>query len=193
MIRQTATLGECLRQLAERRVRPTAVLYLHLGQLEWTPAQQVRERLTTSRTPDGYWDAFLVDTDQETPNEPAGIYLFGTDGKAYRSFEIEATQAALTREATRSRHKQAGRCTVIHPEHDFLTFDDLLQPTKMTVWLTSLRFESDLEDNRRCGIAQEIKWALKERGCSLEITFERETEAPVVSDERIITIQEGDL
>ena len=190
MIRQTTTLGECLHQLAERRVRPTAVLYLHLGKLEWTTAGQIRERLTTSRTPDGYWDAFLVDTDQETPREPAGIYLFGTDGQAYRAFEIEVTRSALT---THSHDEQVGRCTVVHPEYDFLTFDDLLQPTKMTVWLTSKRFESDLEDNRRCGIAQEIKCELQERGCSLEVMFERETEAPVVSDECIITIKEGDL
>lgn len=193
-IRETTMLGTCLRQLGEQRVRPTAVLYLYLGKLEWMPASQMRERLATSRTLDGSWDAFLIDFDQATPDAPAGIYLFGPDGQAYRAFEIEATQATHTQEATRPQHEQAGSCTVIHPEHDFLTFDDLLQPTKMTIWLTSLRFESDLEDNRRCGIAQEIKWALKERGCSLKVTVERETEAPVVSDERTITVvKECDL
>lgn len=191
--RETTILGTCLRQLGEQRVRPTAVLYLYLGKLEWTPALQIRERLTTSRILDGSWDAFLIDFSQKTPREPAGIYLFGPDGKAYRAFEIEATQATLTQETAPSQHGQAGSYTVVHPEHSFLTFDDLLAPTKMTIWLTSPRFESDLEDKRRLRLAQEIEWALKEKGLTLQVTVEREMEVPVVSDERIITIKEGDL
>lgn len=187
-IGETTILGTCLRQLGERRVRPTAVLYLYLGKLEWMPASQMRERLTTSRTLDGSWDAFLIDFDQETLDAPMGIYLFGPDGKAYRAFAIEATQVSLTQKGTRPQYEQTGRCTVVHPEHGFLSFDDLLQPTKMTIHLTSKRFESDLEDKRRLRLAQEIEWTLKEKGCSLEVTVERETETSVVSDERTITV-----
>ena len=188
--RETTMLGTCLRQLGEQRVRPTAVLYLYLGKLEWMSASQMRERLTTSRILDGSWDAFFIDFSQKTPREPAGIYLFGPDGKAYRAFEIEATQATLTQKTTPSQHGQVGSCTVVHPEHDFLTFDDLLQPTKMTIWLTSKRFESDLEDKRRLRLAQEIEWGLKEKGRALEVMVERETEALVVNDERTMIGEE---
>lgn len=77
--------------------------------------------------------------------------------------------------------EQSPQCTILHPEHRFLAFDDLLTPTRMTIYLTSQRFESDLEDKRRRRVAQEIQWTCKERGIDLQVTVEREKDAPGVT------------
>src|SRR5436305_1640612 len=85
-IQNVITLGQCLRQLAGHRVRPTEILYLYIGKQDWIRASQIQELLTTSRMIDLYWDAYLIGEGQQ---ELPGLYLFGPDGQSYRAFEIE--------------------------------------------------------------------------------------------------------
>jgi hypothetical protein len=82
------TLGECLRQT--RKVRPTSVLYLYLGALGWLSWELAYDLVVKSRSMELSWDAYL--DDGQGP-DPAGIYLFGADGGAYRGFEIELEAA----------------------------------------------------------------------------------------------------
>lgn len=81
------TLGDCLDRT--RTVRPTPVLYLEFGATSWLKSTDAHERIARSRGIDLSWDAYLEDG-QGT--DPAGIYLFGTDGKAYRAFDIGEKQ-----------------------------------------------------------------------------------------------------
>ncbi len=78
------TLGQCLR--LTRKVRPTVVLYLYLGEQGWLESTQAHELVAKSRSIDLSWDAYLEDG--QGP-DPAGIYLFGADSRAYRGFDIE--------------------------------------------------------------------------------------------------------
>jgi hypothetical protein len=70
-----ATLGECLHRT--RKVRPTPVLYLYLGAQGWLESKQAYELVVKSRSMELSWDAYLEDG--QGP-DPAGIYLFGSDG-----------------------------------------------------------------------------------------------------------------
>jgi hypothetical protein len=70
-----ATLGESLRRT--RKVRPTLVLYLYLGAQGWIESMQAYELVVKSRSMELSWDAYLEDG--QGP-DPAGIYLFGSDG-----------------------------------------------------------------------------------------------------------------
>lgn len=83
-----ATLGECLRRT--RKVRPTPVLYLYLGAQGWLESMEAYELVVKSRSMELSWDAYLEDG--QGP-DPAGIYLFGADGGAYRGFEVERDSA----------------------------------------------------------------------------------------------------
>ena len=83
-----ATLGECLRRM--RKVRPTPVLYLYLGAQGWLESMQAYELVVKSRSMELSWDAYLEDG--QGP-DPAGIYLFGSDGGAYRGFDVELEEA----------------------------------------------------------------------------------------------------
>ena len=78
------TLGECLRRTL--RVRPTAVLYLYLGARGWLESRDAYDLVVKSRSMELSWDAYLEDG---RGPDPAGIYLFGSDGGAYRGFDIE--------------------------------------------------------------------------------------------------------
>jgi len=79
-----ATLGDCLHQT--RKVRPTPVLYLSLGATSWLESTDAHERVARSRDIDLSWDAY---TEDGHGPDLAGIYLFGTDGNAYRAFDID--------------------------------------------------------------------------------------------------------
>lgn len=57
--------------------------------------------------------------------------------------------------------EEDGHVMVAHPEHSFLFLDDMLSPTILYLQITG---ESELEDDRRCRIAQEVKWQLAEQG-----------------------------
>src|SRR6266571_9062887 len=83
-----ATLGECLRRT--RKVRPTAVLYLYLGAQGWLESRDAYDLVVKSRSMELSWDAYLEDG--QGP-DPAGIYLFGSDGGAYRGFDVEFESA----------------------------------------------------------------------------------------------------
>jgi hypothetical protein len=83
-----ATLGECLRRI--RKVRPTPILYLYLGAQGWLESIQAYELVVKSRSMELSWDAYLGDG--QGP-DPAGIYLFGSDGGAYCGFDVELEEA----------------------------------------------------------------------------------------------------
>ncbi len=83
-----ATLGECLRRT--RKVRPTPVLYLYLGAASWLESMDAYDLVVKSRSMELSWDAYLEDG--QGP-DPAGIYLFGADGGAYRGFDVEFESA----------------------------------------------------------------------------------------------------
>jgi hypothetical protein len=83
-----ATLGECLRRA--RKVRPTPVLYLYLGAQGWLESRLAYELVVKSRSMALSWDAYLEDGHGP---DPAGIYLFGPDGGAYRGFDVELEEA----------------------------------------------------------------------------------------------------
>lgn len=78
------TLGACLRQT--HTVRPTPILYLYLGAHDWLDWQQAYDLMVKSRSIELSWDAYL---DDGNGPDPAGIYLFGADGRAYRGFDVE--------------------------------------------------------------------------------------------------------
>lgn len=73
-----------------------------------------------------------------------------------------------------------GKVLIAHPLHSFLFVDDAVEPTTLTVMLTSKRWESELEDDRRRRIAQEVKWELAERGYRVRAASKREQEAKIV-------------
>jgi hypothetical protein len=79
-----ATLGECLRRT--RKVRPTSILYLYLGAQGWLESGDAYDLVVKSRSMELSWDAYLEDG--QGP-DPAGICLFGSDGGAYRGFDVE--------------------------------------------------------------------------------------------------------
>jgi len=78
------TLGECLRRT--RKVRPTPILYLYLGARGWLESRDAYDLVVKNRSMELSWDAYLEDG--QGP-DPAGIYLFGSDGGAYRGFDVE--------------------------------------------------------------------------------------------------------
>jgi hypothetical protein len=82
------TLGECLRRTL--RVRPTSVLYLYLGAISWLESRDAYDLVVKSRSMELSWDAYLEDG---RGPDPAGIYLFGSDGGAYRGFDVELEEA----------------------------------------------------------------------------------------------------
>ena len=82
------TLGECLS--LTRKVRPTPVLYLYLGAASWLESMQAYELVVKSRSMELSWDAYLEDG--QGPDQ-AGIYLIGSDGSAYRGFDVELEEA----------------------------------------------------------------------------------------------------
>ncbi len=79
-----STLGACVRQT--KRVRPTPILSMFLGAQGWLEPEQAIALVNTRQSIALDWDAYL---DSGNGPDPAGIYLFGPDGQAYRSFEIE--------------------------------------------------------------------------------------------------------
>lgn len=83
-----ATLGECLRRT--RKVRPTPILYLYLGAASWLESRDAYDLVVKSRSMELSWDAYL---ENGQGPDPAGIYLFGSDGRAYRGFEVEMEEA----------------------------------------------------------------------------------------------------
>lgn len=83
-----ATLGECLRRT--RKVWPTAVLYLYLGAASWLESMDAYDLVVKSRSMELSWDAYLEDGQGL---DPAGIYLFGSDGGAYRGFDVKLAEA----------------------------------------------------------------------------------------------------
>ena len=90
-----ATLGECLRRTL--RVRPTPVLYLYLGATSWLESRDAYDLVVKSRSMELSWDAYLEDG--QGP-DPAGIYLFGSDGGAYRGFDVELEEAYPPQQGT---------------------------------------------------------------------------------------------
>ena len=82
------TLGECLRRT--RKVRPTPILYLYLGARGWLERSDAYDLVVKNRSIELSWDAYLEDG--QGP-DPAGIYLFGSDGGAYRGFDVELEEA----------------------------------------------------------------------------------------------------
>ncbi|SRR6266478_8347093 len=82
------TLGECLRRT--RKVRPTAVLYLYLGATSWLESRDAYDLIVKNRSMELSWDAYLEDGQGL---DPAGIYLFGSDGGAYRGFDVVLEEA----------------------------------------------------------------------------------------------------
>ncbi len=83
-----STLGECLRRT--RKVRPTPILYLYLGARGWLERSDAYDLVVKNRSIELSWDAYLEDG--QGP-DPAGIYLFGSDGGAYRGFDVELEEA----------------------------------------------------------------------------------------------------
>jgi len=79
-----STLGECLRRT--RRVRPTATLYLCLGVQGWLESRDAYDLIVKNRSLELSWDAYL---EEGHGPDQAGIYLFGSDGHAYRGFDVE--------------------------------------------------------------------------------------------------------
>jgi hypothetical protein len=77
------TLGECLRRC--RRVRPTPILYLYLGAASWLESRDASDLVVKNRSIELSWDAYLEDGQEP---DLAGIYLFGSDGGAYRGFDV---------------------------------------------------------------------------------------------------------
>jgi hypothetical protein len=51
---------------------------------------QVYELVVKSRSMELSWDAYL---EEGQGPDPAGIYLFGSDGGAYRGFDVELEEA----------------------------------------------------------------------------------------------------
>jgi hypothetical protein len=84
-----STLGKCLRLV--ERVRPTPVLYFYLGNRGWLTSQEAHDLVAQSSSMGMglYWDAYLQDGQGV---DPAGIYLFATDGTAWRAFAIEGIE-----------------------------------------------------------------------------------------------------
>jgi hypothetical protein len=78
------TLGECLRRT--RKVRPTPVLYLYLGATSWLESIDAYDLVVKNRSIELSWDAYLEDG---SGPDPAGIYLFSSNGRAYRGFDVE--------------------------------------------------------------------------------------------------------
>ena len=83
------TLGECLRRTV--RVQPTPILYLYVGAQGWLESGDASDLVVKSRSIELSWDAYL--DDGQGP-DPAGIYLFGSDGGAYRGFDVELEEEA---------------------------------------------------------------------------------------------------
>lgn len=74
----------------------------------------------------------------------------------------------------------------VHPEHSFITLDDLLHPTVMIVTLTNAfphPYFSEMEDKRRERIVSwEVLPMLKKEGLEVEVRWEHETEQQTVID-----------
>ncbi len=84
-----STLGECLRRT--RKVRPTPILYLYLGAQGWLESRDAYDLVVKNRSIELSWDAYL---EEGQGPDPAGIYLFGSDGGAYRGFDVELEEEA---------------------------------------------------------------------------------------------------
>jgi hypothetical protein len=88
ILETVTTLGECLRRT--RKVRPTPILYLYLGARGWMESKDAYDLVVKTRSIELSWDAYL---DDGQGTDPAGIYLFGSDGGAYRGFDVELEEA----------------------------------------------------------------------------------------------------
>ncbi len=82
---------------------------------------------------------------------------------------------------------------VVHPVHQFLLLDDAIDPSTLTILLTSKEFESEMEDKRRGFLAQEVKYDLEQRGHHLEYRWEREQERKVIEVEAVEAPQKTSL
>jgi len=69
---------------------------------------------------------------------------------------------------------------VFHPFHSFIALDDAITPKTLIVYLTSQEYESEIEDDRRSFIAQDVKAELARRGHHVEYRWEREKESVFV-------------
>jgi hypothetical protein len=69
---------------------------------------------------------------------------------------------------------------VFHPFHSFIALDDAITPKTIIVYLTSQEYESEIEDDRRSFIAQDVKAELARRGHHVEYRWEREKESVFV-------------
>jgi hypothetical protein len=76
--------------------------------------------------------------------------------------------------------KNTNKVLFTHPEHSFLSFDDLMHPTMMVISLTSKQFESEMEDDRRYRIAEEIEYELDTKGIKVQTQVTHDTDDEVV-------------
>jgi hypothetical protein len=84
---EKVSIGQCLQQLAMRKVRPTETLYLLIGCHDWITNERAQHLISRSRIIDLSWDAYIIKDDQT--RELPGIYMFGPDHRAYRVFELD--------------------------------------------------------------------------------------------------------
>lgn len=88
-------------------------------------------------------------------------------------------QSSLSPSSQNNSH-QKKQVQVVHPLHRFLLLDDAIAPTTLTILLTSGTHESELEDDRRMRIAEEVQWDLEARGHIVQGVCVREREQTVV-------------
>jgi hypothetical protein len=88
-------------------------------------------------------------------------------------------QSSLSPSSQNSSHQKKS-VQVVHPLHSFLLLDDAIAPTTLTILLTSKEYESELEDDRRMRIAEEVQWDLEARGHIVQGVCVREHEQKVV-------------
>ena len=87
--------------------------------------------------------------------------------------------------------KKNNNVKIVSTDHDFLAFDDAERPTQMTIYLTSKRWESELEDDRRLRVAQELQHELESQGMKLVVHVARASdESGTVEAETQTTRQE---
>src|SRR6266516_4408787 len=68
-LKTLSTLGECLRRT--RKVRPTPILYLYLGQQGWRESEQAYDLIVKGRSIEVYGDAYRgFDVEQESAYPP---------------------------------------------------------------------------------------------------------------------------
>lgn len=82
---------------------------------------------------------------------------------------------------------------VVHPQYPFLLLDDPVAPTTLTILLTSKEHESELEDDRRRWIADEVQRDLEARGYIVDWITQREQEQTVVEGVPGLTNEQADF